>query len=223
MALLERIINVVAPHSCLVCDTEGKLLCNWCLPDACPSLPSRCYRCKSITDNNRTCHKCRRVSALKHVWVRTEYNGTAKGLVYRLKFSGARAAAPIIADYMQETLPYIEPALLVPIPTATRRLRQRGYDHTHLLTRELSRTTGLQSVNALGRIGQSRQVGTKRTERYKQLAGAFRLAKSDAVRGAHILLVDDVVTTGATLEEAAKTLKQAGARTVDAVIFAQKQ
>jgi len=222
MALLERIINTVAPHSCLICDREGKLLCNWCLPDACPSLPSRCYRCKAVTDNSRTCDKCRAQTKLKHVWVRSDYGGAAKGLIHNLKFTGAQAAAPIIASYMHEALPYLEYVVIVPIPTATIRLRQRGYDHAELLARHLSNISGLPVVKGLARLGQSRQVGTKRSQRHSQLAGAFRPTNNIAPK-AHILLVDDVVTTGATLEEAAKTLKQAGAKTVDAVVFTQKQ
>lgn len=127
-----------------------------------------------------------------------------------------------MAGFMQETLPYLDDALIVPIPTATIRLRRRGYDHTRLLARQLSRLLGLPYATALARLGQSRQVGTKRTERISQLAGAFYVKNAGLIKGAHILLVDDVVTTGATLEEAARTLKRAGAKTVDAAVFAQK-
>jgi ComF family protein len=122
---------------------------------------------------------------------------------------------------MAEYLPYFGPeTLLVPVPTATQRARQRGYDQADLLARELSEILGLPHQYLLSRLGQARQVGTGRKQRAAQLAKAFRV-KGRVPINSHIMLVDDVVTTGATLEAAATILKKAGAKRVDAVIFAQ--
>lgn len=74
----------------------------------------------------------------------------------------------------------------------------------------------------LSRLGQTRQVGSKREQRLTQLSDAFRALRPDVIRNAQILLVDDVVTTGGTLEAAANVLRQAGASRIDAVVFAQK-
>jgi len=222
MSPVEALINLLAPHNCLACGDEGKLVCGYCRPDFCPILPPRCYKCKITSGNSLVCVKCRRESPLKHVWVCTYYTGLPKELIHSFKFDGAQAAATMVAGFMQETLPYLDNALIVPVPTATVRLRHRGYDHTCLLARQLSRLLNLPYATALARLGQSRQVGTKRAERLSQLTGAFYPKNTGLVKGAHILLVDDVVTSGATLEEAGRTLKRAGAKTVDAVVFAQK-
>lgn len=198
------------------------MVCGYCRPDFCSAKPPCCYKCKKTSDNSLVCAQCRRESPLSRVWVCTYYSGLPKELIHSFKFDGARAAASVIAGFMKETLPYLENVLIVPIPTATVRLRRRGYDHTRLLAKRLSRLMDLPYFTALARLGQSRQVGTKRAQRISQLVGAFYPKNTSLISGQRILLVDDVVTTGATLEEAARALKRAGAKTVDAIVFAQK-
>jgi ComF family protein len=160
---------------------------------------------------------------LKHVWAATDYDGFAKRLVQAFKYERAQAAAAIIASSMRAALPYLAGALVVHVPTATSRVRSRGYDHTGLLARALAKQLNLESAPALARLGQSRQVGSKRKQRHLQLSSAFRVKNSSKIAGRHILLVDDIVTTGSTLEAAANALKAGGAKTVDAVVFAQSQ
>jgi len=219
MNLLDGLISMVAPHDCLLCGREGKLVCSWCLPDALPILPPTCYRCHALSPDNAVCDICRRSSPLKHVWVRTNYDGLAKELIHYYKFLHARASADDIASLIIQDLPYLADYVLVPVPTATKRVRQRGFDHTKLLAKELSKLLNLEAHRYLIRLGQSQQVGTKRQQRIKQVAGSFRAVGS--VAGRKLLLIDDVTTTGATIEEAARVLKRAGAKQVDAIVFAQ--
>jgi ComF family protein len=111
--------------------------------------------------------------------------------------------------------------LLVPVPTATDHVRQRSYDQAKLLARALSRLSGLRYADCLRRLGQTHQVGASRRQRLIQLRTLFYIKKPRQVRGAKILLIDDVVTTGATLEAAADVLTMAGAKEVGAITFAQ--
>lgn len=222
MLLLERIISVVAPHNCLICGAEGDLVCNWCQNDAFVGMPSRCFRCLVAATNHEVCTKCHKISRLRHVWVRTAYEANAKNLIAKLKFQRAPAAATTAAQFMKETIPYLpKDTLVLPVPTASSRRRQRGYDQAVLLARELARELHLPTQKCLARLGQSRQVGTSRKLRLSQLEQAFRVTDCRAVKGECVLLVDDVITTGATLEAAASVLKKAGAKQVDAVVFAQ--
>jgi competence protein ComFC len=170
------------------------------------------------------CTSCRKQTALKYVWVANEYDGLPKQLVYQLKFQNAKAAVAPMVRMMDETLPFL-PAdtIIVHVPTATARYRQRGYDQAELLAKQLAKQRGLPHATLLARIGQSRQVGATRSERLKQLQGNYRPVKPYLIAGAHILLVDDILTTGSTLEAVARTLNEAGAKRVDAITFAQKQ
>jgi ComF family protein len=126
-----------------------------------------------------------------------------------------------MAGLLKRRLLFDTDMMLVHVPTAAVRVRQRGYDQAELLTRELSRLTGLPQRYLLARSGSSRQVGASRAERVLHLSDAFRVRRPELVAGKRILLVDDVLTTGATIEAAARTLKKAGAARVDAIVFAQ--
>lgn len=224
MRIVERILSLVAPHICLVCGREGSLMCLWCAPDSYAAVPSRCYRCKRLMRDSSTCSSCKRHAPLRHVWVRTEYDGYAKQLLYLLKFGRAQAAAAIVAKTMAEILPYLpKDTVIVPVPTATSRVRQRGYDQSILCARQVASLTGLRYTQPLTRLTQSRQLGAHRKERLAQLQGAFMVTRPAEIRRKHILLIDDVITTGATLQTAAKLVKTTGAKSVSALVFAQKQ
>lgn len=221
--LINAILSLLAPYECLSCSIEGKLLCDWCRIDAIPPLPPRCYRCRKITKDFSSCAKCRPKSRLAHVWVVSEYEGISKMLISRLKFERAADAANEIAELIAARLPYLPAETVVTfVPTATSRRRQRGYDQSELIAKRLARLKGLKFSPLLLRIGQSRQVGANRSERQRQLQGAFRVRSLSKVKDAHILVIDDIVTTGATLEAAAQVLKSSGARQINAATFAQK-
>ena len=223
MSLLHPVIRYLAPHRCTGCGVEGAILCTWCKADVHNLLPSRCYRCQTLTIDFSVCRACRRRSDLRHVWVTGMYEGVWRKLVRQLKYERAQEAASVMAAMIDETLPYLDEQILISfVPTATSRVRMRGYDQAQLIARHLGRIRKRPVVKTLVRHGQSRQVGAKRVERALQLAGAYRILRPDVIRGCRVLLIDDVLTTGATLEAAAKTLRAAGVKPVDAAVFAQK-
>ncbi len=204
VSILDRIFAILAPHDCLICQSEGSLLCNSCQA----TLPI-------ATPKELSCAELSLVSSA------TVYQGVAKDLIWKLKSSGAQEAAQIMAGCMLRLLPSRTNTVIVPVPTASSRVRQRGYDQAKLLARELSKLSNHRYANCLFRQGQAHQVGAGREQRIYQLQYAFSLKNDALIKNSHIVLVDDVVTTGATLEIAAKLLMQAGAATVDAIVFAQ--
>ena len=223
MGLIDKLVGVLAPYECLGCGQEGDIICAQCI-NLFPNMPERCYRCRRYSSSSLTCKKCRKVSTLRRVQAVTDYEGLAKALVWRLKFSGAQTVAVHMASLMQQHAAKIlanDNFIFVPVPTTNKRARQRGYDQAGLLALELRRLTGAPALNCLARSGKAHQIGANRAVRLKQLEGTFRVKRPRAVAGAHIVLIDDVVTTGTTLEVAAKAMRQAGAKSIEAIVFAQ--
>jgi ComF family protein len=221
MNLLEALIAKIAPHACLACSTEGTLLCAAC-SGLLAAIQPRCFRCLQPSPDYLTCPACLSTSNLHSVGVATVYSDVAKSLVWKLKLAGAQSAATIMAKHMAVLGKNSAPnTLIVPVPTATSRVRQRGYDQAKLLARELSRQTGLPYGHCLARHGQAHQHGLDRQQRLTQLSTAFRVRRASLIKNRHVILVDDVTTTGATLEAAAAVLQQAGATRIEAVVFAQ--
>ena len=99
-------------------------------------------------------------------------------------------------------------------------MRHRGYDQAVLIAKAVSKNQRLPCQILLIRNSSTRQVGAGRSDRFRQLAGAFSVSPSANVNGVNVLLVDDVLTTGATLETAAHELKKHGVASVSAAVFA---
>ena len=220
MSIMDSIIGLVAPHNCLGCGTEGRLLCSKCRLYLKPLHPA-CFRCSAPTMNYQTCPTCFEATGLQSAYRAALYNGPAKQLIWHLKFNGSQAAAREIAQQLTELYEATKDISIVPLPTATSRVRQRGYDQAVLLAKAYAKTTGAAYLPCLARTGQQHQRGASRQQRLRQLQKAYRLKYGYSVAGNRVILVDDVITTGASLQAAAQTLLAAGATQVDAIVFAQ--
>ena len=154
------------------------------------------------------------------VWAPLAYSGPARDLVRALKFRGAIALADAMAaQIVANAPPGLLAAQLVPVPLHPRRLRQRGYNQAAAIAEAVGRRADLAVLHCLARSGPSiTQVGRDRAERTAAPAGSIH-AKSPAPE--KVLLVDDVVTTGATLGACRDALIAHGARDVAAICFAR--
>ena len=222
MSIFEHIISIIAPHECLECNAEGDVLCAKCA-ELLPSAMPRCYRCKVFSRDFSTCKPCRRVSSLKRVIIITDYDvDQTKKLIHGLKFGRKVAAARTISEIMTQNLAFddLRDNSFTHVPTANIRVRARGYDQSREIARHLCRSNDLHRASLLLRLGSGRQVGRTREQRLQHMSDVFVVGNPELVKGRDVVLVDDIVTTGATLESAAKTLRLAGARSVSAVVFA---
>jgi ComF family protein len=221
MLLFEYIINFVAPHSCAGCGAEGAVLCNACI-DALPTATPVCYVCgRPDVTPGKVCGVCIRVTALGNVFVATDYRGVSKKVVHKLKFERASALAPHIADRMAKMLPAGAYTVVTYVPTASSRVRARGYDQARLIAQGVAKRLGLPCIALISRNGQHRQVGQRRIARMQQMKRVFSITRPGITADQRVLLIDDVLTTGSTLESAALVLKAAGATHVDGAVFAQ--
>lgn len=222
-SLFDHFVGLLAPHDCLACAVEGSLLCSDCLDTAGDQIVPRCAGCKNITNKWLTCAACRPWLRAKAVYVATNYEGIYEKLIKSYKFDVKRQAAIPIAIMMYDVsveMPRYD--VICPLPTAPSRVRLRGFDHAALLAREYSRLSSVPVVSLLRRSSNSRQLGATRSQRLKQMQHEFYVNNPADVDGKTVVLIDDVMTTGASISAASVELLDAGAKSVYVVVFAQK-
>jgi ComF family protein len=220
--MLAQLVALVVPPCCAACRAPGiratDALCAACRR-ALPWLPTAtCERCGLP----RPCGRCPAAgAAFERAWSAMAYEGVARDAVRALKFARARVLADVMAAQIAACAP---PALLsrgalVAVPAHPRRRRARGFDPGELLAAALARRTGLALEPALRRdAAGSRQLGASRSERRDVDRLGFE-ARAAAPQRA--VLIDDVHTTGATLDACSSALRAAGARHVVAITWAR--
>lgn len=219
--MLSTVFSVLAPHFCMLCNREGSVLCVECSLSYLPASLPCCAGCGRPNKTAQTCKVCKPRIIAARVWPATTYGDVAKQLVHTMKFNHARAACSDISRLMAARVPALpSDMLVVPVPTATNRMRQRGFDHAKLIAKEFAHIRKLTYVDCLRRHGKTRQVGAQRIQRIEQLAQVFWVMQSMPA-DARILLIDDVFTTGATIGAAASALRAAGLSRIYAATFAR--
>lgn len=131
-----------------------------------------------------------------------------------------RACGELLAELVRECVKVPRGAILVPLPTIGRHIRERGFDHTKLLAKHLARNTSLKTAMVLMRSNNTTQVGANEKMRKIQAEMAYHVRKQVDINGDYIL-VDDVWTTGSSMLEAAKRLRERGITKIGAMIIAK--
>ena len=148
------------------------------------------------------------------------YDGVVKELILQLKFHRLRAATDAAAELLLRAAhEWPEVQLVTCVPVAASRHRERGYNQSELLAKAVARRLGLPYHPLLGRLTTTHQIGLDRRSRFEQVHGAFYALRG--LEGQQVLLVDDVVTSGATLSACAEALRGAGAGSVWAAAVAR--
>lgn len=160
-------------------------------------------------------------------WAGYAYEGTIKEMLHHFKYNHkiklGKALAKLMIDFVREySLPVGSCDYVIPIPLSPARLREREFNQARLLADGLADSLKLKLLDdCLIRIRNTKsQAELDVISRWKNIQGAFKLKTPDLIKGRAILLIDDVLTTGATASEAAKTLKSAGAGSVFALTLA---
>jgi ComF family protein len=143
------------------------------------------------------------------------------GVVRALKFRGGEFLGPPLGEALAARCAPRDAELVTAVPLPWPRLLARGYNQAEVVARALAATLGLPHRRLLRRRARRRQTGLGRQDRVRNVTGAFHARRGEPIRGARVLLVDDVMTTGATLEAAARALREAGASAVSAAVVAR--
>jgi ComF family protein len=218
---IRTIVNQLFPQRCLLCQSADGPLCEACRADL-PWLPAaRCPVCALPTPGGDTCGHCLKdAPAFDRTHAPFAYAFPVDALIQRLKYAETLVIAPLLGSLLAERVEHAPDAWL-PMPLHARRLKERGFNQAVEIARELSRRSGIamQPGWATRQRDTPPQAGLRREARRKNLRGAF--ACRPEVRGLHIGIVDDVMTTGSTLNALAETLKQAGATEVSCLVVAR--
>lgn len=222
------LLDLLFPQRCVGCQCEGQLLCCACSSAAPRLQPPLCRHCGlPMADGSSLCHACRthplKLDGLRSVFY---FEGVIRQSVHHLKYSNLRALAMPLALLMREYLETVPcpGEILVPVPLHQRRLKERGYNQSALLARELGRLANLPMLE--GSLVRRRDTPpqartTSAEERRRNVAEAFACADL-RLKGREVILIDDVATTGATLEAAAEALRNAGTSSVWALTLARE-
>jgi len=220
-------LDLLFPQRCVGCGKEGDFICSSCRCSLPRIIPPLCPRCGKPQPSGVLCPSCvgwqARIDGIRSPF---RFDGVVRQAIHELKYRNLRAlAAPLarlLSDYLG-TNP-VPGEVLVPVPLHRKRLRERGYNQSSLLAHELGRLTGLPVVDDC-LVRQRHAPPQARTptvdERRSNVAEAFT-CRDHRLRDRQILLIDDVSTSGATLDACAAALKEVGATSVWGLVLARE-
>lgn len=226
------LLDFLFPKYCVNCKKLGSYLCPNCFAYLSFDVSDICLVCKRQSFNGLTHPRCLSKYAIDGAFSALNYKGVAKKLVYKFKYKPHLTdLQTVLSDLFYEALIQKEEfnsilnqqPILVPIPLHSSKLKSRGYNQAEILAESLAKSFVLKAESLLKRMRDTRsQVGLKQEERQENIKEAFRISNNQfPISKTQILLVDDVLTTGSTLLEAARVLKKAGAKKVWGITLAR--
>ena len=211
------LLDLVLPLTCAVCGEEGRYLCDDCEPALKRLERPYCPKCAE-PERDGLCERCiglgPRINSIRAAY---RYQGAVRHMAHELKYRNLRAAAPtlggLMADYLLSNP--VPADVIVPVPLHSRRERQRGYNQSLLLAKEIDRRCGIEVDDSLLRRRKNTPPQVEMDspdDRRANMSNSFECPSR--LDGLRILLVDDIVTTGSTMFACADALKDAGAESV---------
>ncbi|MFA5926692.1 MAG: ComF family protein [Patescibacteria group bacterium] len=217
--LSDIFLDIFFPKRCVNCGKYGDLLCFGCVGEIEAIKTDTCPECGRISKHGRFCTNCKRKLGMEltGLLVAAHYRGPIKKMIHQYKYAGIRDLSVLLGEILfqrlhDHTLPGL---IVVPVPLHRKREAGRGFNQSELMARYISKKLNLAGGMALARVKNTEpQARLAKAKRLTNLTGAFAVVDKDLVSGRDVLLVDDVATTLATLNECAKVLRQSGARRV---------
>jgi ComF family protein len=216
--VLNTLLEFILPTTCAACGVPGRDLCDQCDRDVIRPSPTCCARCGHPWNVAvPTCPECpRQLDRVRHG---VTFAGPIRPLIHAFKDGRRRRIALTLAELIAAS---VEPpqGVLVPVPSTAERMRRRGFNPAEVIAHHLGRLWNVTVLDTMARPGEHiEQRGASPSARTLQVRGAFTVSARDA--WPPVTLVDDVLTTGATLSACARTVRRCGARSVAAVVAAR--
>lgn len=230
------LLDFVFPKYCVNCRKVGAYICTNCFSFISFDVEMICLVCNKGSFDGLTHPKCESKYAIDGAFSAIAYKGVVKKLIYNFKYKPylSNLKNSLVELFYESIIQqeifqkaYASKPILVPIPLHKKRLKERGYNHAKLLAEGLSQKLNLNLINVLERTKNTKsQYGLKLKDRKENIKDAFilnarykipaRNASTSVADGlnANVFLVDDILTTGATLLEAARMLKKKGVKKV---------
>lgn len=235
MNLISKLIDIIYPPRCAICQEfiwDEQPFCRTCSLDFRTIHSPFCPLCgrpfHSPTGDKHPCEDCLRKRPFYEAAAAPYlYEGSLMTAIHHYKYgpksSLAKSLGPLLADFAEGWIINADGLLTMPVPLHLKRLRERGFNQSLLLARHVAgRLHSELDFLSLRRIRYTLpQTGLGKDERRKNVRGAFELKEPEMVKGKTILLIDDVSTTGNTLNECARVLKKAGSNKVFCLLLAR--
>ena len=224
-----NLFDLLAAHSCRGCGTLGQPLCDRCKNYIIKQHNNFCPICQQPTPLGN-CPNC---LALPPIFIAGHREDLLGDLIHDYKFNSIRTLANPLAEILDHTLPNNDRLLsmftastpnfaIVPLPTITKHRRERGFDHTLLIAKQLAKIRHYKVQNLLARAHNTVQVGSDRNQRLIQASSAYSLKSNTVINKNSIyILLDDVWTTGASVQAVYSLLHQAGAKNIVLALLAR--
>lgn len=214
------VLDLIFPITCLECGKNGKYVCEECLLKV-RKAKTLCLYCYRFSQSGETHLKCKKKESIDYTFSVWEYGGIVRKAILKIKYNFAYKIAEELAEKLVERLKKeiaILPnnAILTPVPLYRQRTNWRGFNQSEVMGKIVADKMGWKNKqNLLKRIRKTiPQAELKGKERTQNIIGAFSLTAENLESDGTYILFDDVLTTGSTLKEACKVLKQKGAKTV---------
>lgn len=225
--LQEKVVDFFFPRHCISCGRVGDFLCAYCCQKLPRLLPPLCQRCGKPESSGGLCATCWRqhtdIDGIRSVF---RFEGVIRQAVHELKYRNLKAMsgrlASFLAIYIRNNR--VDGEVLVPVPLHSKRLRERGYNQSSLLATELGKLIAMPVIeDSLYRSKDSLpQARTTTVEaRRRNVRKAF-VCRGEKLRGSSVILIDDVCTSGATLEACAEASVAGGAISVWGLTLARE-
>lgn len=208
------LFSLFAPHSCRGCGVLGSPLCDRCKKNIISHHQNICPICHHLNPTG----KCQNCSHLPPLFIVDNRSSLLGDLIHAYKYESIRSLARPLAEILDSILPLNnQPVTIIPLPTTSTHIRERGFDHTRLIAKQFAKLhPQYTTLNLLSRAKNTVQVGSSREARLTQAANAYQLAKTITPPdpATTYLLFDDVWTTGASLQAAYALLRKTGIKNI---------